>query len=322
MNEIRLPEGKIQNLDLLAAGVDHAINSKYPQISKRIVYPLRSKQFEIIQETWKKAYGKGRYYKHKERNREEEKEKVDYRKALHDAQIEKAKNFTLVAQKDTSEIPEIVKNAMISLKLYKTVPIIDGKLMCPVVDGRRSIFDEKNIQLPFFSQNGDLLPLTAKKLRLFIKANLPGDKILQDTKNLIKVPEYRIISTYINRPERLGKLQKMLDKDKEAFEDPKKMASRIRKKVFDFMNANDRVAENTATKNISPSDLKSYADLKKIIASNDNIDYFGSDNVAPKTISDFLIKKRALRKPEGLFQKLMTPEQKFLLDYNNQRNFN
>lgn len=315
MNDLRLTENKIQNLDLLSAGVDFAIKEKYPQIAKRIVYPLRNKQFEIIQETWKKAYNKGRYYKHKDRNVEEELQKAEYRKALTDAQIEKAKQYVLVNQKDNNEIPEVVKNAMISLKLYKTVPIINGRLMCPVTDGRRAITDNDNMQYPFFSKDGDLLPLTAKKLRVYLQNIFLNDRVFSDIKSLKKVPEYRIVSTYINKPARLGNLQKMLDKDKEAFENPRKLASRIKKKVFDFMNSNEDATELAALKNVSPADMKSYMDLKKIISSRDNIDYFGSDNVAPKTISDFLIKKRALRQPDALFKNLMTPEQKFLLEY-------
>lgn len=310
---------KISDLNLLAAGVNNVIAEKYPQIAKRIVYPLRDKHFEIIQETWKKAYNQGRYNQTKIRNVEEENAKTEYRNALVEAQREKAKNFLLVAQKDTNEIPESVKNAMISLKLYQTIPVINGRLMCPGTQlGVNTIRDTvRNVNLPIFAKNGDLMPLTPRKLRCYLAQTHRDDEVLNNVQTLKKVPEYRIISTYINNPSKLGKLQKILDNDKQAFENPKKMAARIKKKVFEYMNNNQAPLEAQATSKISPGDLIAYNEMRDILRANNggNINYFGSDPKAPSNISDFLIKKRVLRQPNALFTKVMSPEQKFLIDY-------
>lgn len=316
-------ERNTRNLNLVALAVDGEINRRYPQLSKRIVYPLRNQQFEIIQETWKHLYNKGRRFAHLNRNAEEEAAKGEYITALKAAQVEKARNFLLVNQKDTNEIPESVKNALISLRLWNQIPIVNGKLMCPITTGLQNVRDAQGRNQNFFAKNGDMLPLTGVKLRAFIRNTFLGqnNEIMRNTTTLKRMPEYRILNTYIRNPNKLGKLQGMLNKDKQAFENPKIMAKRIAKRVAQNVYNWDggAINEQAAMRRIAPSDLTGFRNMQRAINQQGALNYFGTDPTSGTRMADFLIKKRALNNPRQLFTDLVTPVQDFVINYPHQR---
>lgn len=318
------PERNTRNLNLVALAVDAEINRRYPQLTKRIVYPLRNQQFEIIQETWKHLYNKGRRLAHMGRNAEEEAAKGEYITALKAAQVEKARNFLLVNQKDTKEIPESVKNALISLRLWNQIPIVNGKLMCPITTGLQNVVDVQGRRQNFFAKNGDMLPLTGVKLRAYIRNTFLGEnnEVMRNAATLKKMPEYRILNTYIRNPNKLGKLQGILNKDKQAFENPKIMARRIAKQVGQNVHewdARDVVNERAAMRRIAPSDFLGFRNMQRAINQPGAINYFGTDPRSGTRMADFLIKKRALNNPRQLFTDLVTPVQDFVINYPNQR---
>lgn len=224
------------NFKTLAGNVDSILSSKYPQLSKLIRYPNRNNQMKVYQHVFEKAVQNAQRKNEKPLYKEEEANaKVFYDESVKLGK-ENMKTFLILNQQKTHNIPEEVRKALLSLKLYYDIPIIDGVLMSPYQNNSNW-------------KNGKLMSLTIKKLREHLKTKVD----FSNEKELVKYPEYRLLRGYIRGPAQYRKIKAILDKQEAAFKNPKKLANRvwthIKKKGIDTF------AQPTPNKYLSGSDL-------------------------------------------------------------------
>lgn len=252
------------NIRRIAEAADQAIEKKYPYLSQSLRYPLRSQHINIITALQKKLINSKEKKLLDEDGKEEKKIMDDYYNEATKFGREQMRNYTLLNRTIDHNIPQIVKNSLFSLGLYKDIPIINGVLMAPF--NSETVGYKTKIQKVW--KNGKLNRLNLFKLKGLISSKNEKLSKLMEDKKINDLPEYSILRTYISNPAKLGSVISRISKKQSQFKDPKKMASLLFKEVKENIG-------KTKNNNYSSKYL-SYRD-------NENMDFLSRIN--PRDIS-------------------------------------
>lgn len=222
-------------INRISNAADKAIEKKYPQLSSSLRYPLRQQQIKILLELQKKLL-RSKEKQILDEDGKYEKEKMDeYYKESTKYGREQMKHYTLLNRNVDHSIPQIVKNALFSLNLYKEIPIVNGVLMAPYAND----LSEYKGKTQKIWKNGKLNRLNQFKLQSLIYKNEKMRRLM-DEKKLNQLPEYSILRTYITNPSKLGSVVSKISKKQSQFKNPKKMASLLFKEVKEQLSTLDK----------------------------------------------------------------------------------
>lgn len=278
----------------VVANTDKVLSDKYPQLSKLIKYPNRSKQLKLYEKVHEKVLRKAQ-----QKNEEPlYKDEKDNARQFYDesAKIgkENMKTFLLLNQQRTHNIPDDVRKSLIAFKMYYDIPIIDGILMSPYNNNANW-------------KNGKLMSLNTKKLRDYMKTRIN----LGNEKELVKYPEYRLLRAYVRGPGQYRKIKSILAKEEQAYANPNKMASRIVSAFKKNGYYND--LRPTPSKYVSGADLKNLTYLQQTLT-NDRLNAQKDRSEKIKPMIDKLITSGDIRseKMTDYYKKFAPPYAKLL----------
>lgn len=275
---------KVDDLDInkIQSAVDSVINEKYPQLSKRMVYPLRKKQLYIYQSTY------GKLLRHFQ-NQNEDKLKNDEKNELTKFYDEQANYGKGRMQQHTvinpnTKVPEDIKNALIALKIYQNIPIINNRL-----------YSDFTVLENW--KKGQLKPLNRLRLKTIV---LNRNPTLKD--ELKKFPEYRLLLAFIRG--KYYEVRKKLYVEQNKLQDPRRFSKRIFKKVLEKLPYAPKKSE-PSTKYIRGQDAEV---IRQMETNKPVIREYKQNNEADSFYED-LVKKGNLA-----WQDIKTKGKDYLLD--------
>lgn len=203
-NDNSVTLGKIAKL------TDNVLSNKFPQISKLVKYPIRKNQFQLYSNVLKNVL-KHRRKIYEETNNPtvvEEKQRLEefYDKANSLGQ-QQMKEYLLINQQKNHSIPEVIQRSLLTLRLYDKIPIVNKKLMAPYTN-------------PKYWVKGKLKCLNARMLKNELKSTF-------NFENFKKLPQYKLLSSYIRNPSLLNSTLNKLSRENLALKNPKKLARKI-----------------------------------------------------------------------------------------------
>lgn len=268
---------ELLDIDLLARYADRVIDSKYPQLARAKVYPLRKTHMPMLLELHKKMIKSQAAAENNIEKSEEFRAKQEFNRDSENLGRQQMKHFTLLNGNIDHKVPLIVKNALITLKLYKYIPILNGVLMAPynfdALDNgrtRQKIWDK-----------GKLARLNLFKLRSLMDYSPAYSSLIRD-KKLNQIPEYQILKTYITNPGKLTNVVSKIIKKQRDFQNPKKMASLLFKDIKKQHRDNPINNSNLYySKYLDSSDRGNYQFLSGVLDSSINLKKSQKNRIAP-----------------------------------------
>ena len=269
---------ELLDIDKLAQYADVALERKYPNLSRSLVYPLRKQHLPMLVELHKKIIN-SQSKKQADYERRDEIAALD--NFYHESSQlgrEQMKNYTLLNRGIDHRLPLVVKNALLSLKLYKQIPIINGVLMAPYQYNSMSLGGKSQK----IWEKGKLARLNNFKLRALLALN-PKMKELMDTKKIKTIPEYKILRTYITNPHKLGMIASRLQKEQRDFKNPKKMAGKLFRHVKQLQQEypNLFASDLYKSKFLAASDFNNYRFLSSVLDENINLRASNKHKIEP-----------------------------------------